>query len=66
MYEDHQGKGKGRLFLIHPLKINGEETLDAPFVRFAPAALNSFQHPGGGGGTHFRQQLLGGSTKILW
>ena len=38
--------------------------LDAPFARFAPAALISFRHPGGGG-THFWQRLRGGGTKIL-
>ena len=35
------------MFFLHVVLA---ETLDAPFVRLAPAALKSFQHCGGWGG----------------
>ena len=41
-----------------PLSRNSPAALDAPFVRFAPAALNSFRLPGGG--THFWLRPEGG------
>ena len=50
--------------------------LDAPFARFAPAALKSFRHPGGGvpifdsdsegGGTKIVRRLRGGGVCVFY
>ena len=58
-----------------PLSANSPATLDAPFERFAHAALKSFQHPVWGypfltqsltgGGTQILRRLRGGGTHFL-